>query len=62
MPPNTLIDWNVSNQPDSNDWQTFFSGSQLDRETQALLDNILQPHLSIGFPMGDWNEGQARFF
>ena len=46
---------------DLNDWTNFGSESQLlDRETQALLDNILQPHLNIGFPAQDWSDGQYR--
>lgn len=69
MPPSSapihdeMGTWNPSAPFDLNDWANFGPESQLlDRETQALLDNILQPHLSIGFPAQEWNDGQYRPF
>jgi len=54
--------WTSAGSFDPGDWQLFSNDSQLDRETQALLDNILQPHLSIDFPAQGWNDGPGRPF
>jgi hypothetical protein len=58
--PSDITGWDPAAPFDPGDWQTFVSESQLDRETQALLDNILQPHLNIDFPAAAWHDGSSR--